>query len=397
MQAFPRTGVSTSAASGSAATGTPGSGTTNNGVSGANSTDAANAFSASDPNRPNRGHKPLTVGRYILASYVPTLVAVVLRIVVGCLYATTKMMEPFVALASGGGGSGVPPKAFFHICYLATNDAFDLLPALFAGHWTMLATTALYVGVVLLAPFGAELVAVTRYCYDEGDLTYCGPEIRMNYTVARVLQGLLAASALLLAVVWAMHQRIARRNRNAVPGAGVFQDPSSIAALAVLLHHPAVVDDFRRLDPDASKADMVRALQHKRYALGWYSSGHAGGERYGIVPAGDYASSPVNEPAYMPLGGHNAHDNGVGGGNWQEKSQSQKRQRRLQGVLSVARDALLAVVTLGILVLIVIYYRNSDQNNALEKFMSSEKFGPRFLMTVVGMIIYGQWQRIERG
>ncbi len=330
---------------------------------------------------------------------MPTLVAVVLRIIVGWLYATTKMMEPFVALASGGsGGSGVAPKAFFNICYLATNDAFDLLPALFAGHWTMLATTALYVGVGLLAPFGAELVAITRYCYDEGDLTYCGPEIRMNYTVGRVLQGLLAASALLLVVVWAMHRRIARRSRNTVPGTGVFQDPSSIAALAVLLHHPAVVDDFRRLDPDASKAAMVRALQHKRYALGWYPSEQTGGERYGIVPAGSYASSSsVHEPAYAPVPNPNVHDNGIGGSNWQEKSQAQQRQRRLQGVLAVARDALLAVVTLGILVLIIIYYRNSDQNNKLEKFMNSEKFGPRFLMTVVGMIIYGQWQRIERG
>jgi hypothetical protein len=164
----------------------------------------------------------------------------------------------------------------------------------------------------------------------------------------------------------------------------VYQDPSAIATLASLLHHPAVVADFCRVDPDATKAELLRALAHRRYALGWYKASAGGDARYGVVPVLDdgdaLAPSAIAQKAAE-----------------KPKGPTFRFTCRRRDVRIAVSDALLALVTAGILVVILVYYTNRSPNNQLEVFLNSQKFGPRFMMTVVGIFILGQWKRIERG
>ncbi|KAI9777735.1 MAG: hypothetical protein M1816_004598 [Peltula sp. TS41687] len=331
------------------------------------------ASDQSDPNRPNRGLIPFTGGRYTMAKYAPTLIAVAVRIAVGWLYANTKMMQPFHSLAKE---NGAVAKEFFDTCYMSPNDTFDPFVALSGRRWMMFCITILYQAVNLLAPFASELFEISPWCYIQDDAMYCGPEMRIHHAVGRVLEGLLGFSAVMTIIVWWMHHRAK---------SGIYQDPSTIASLAALLHNPEVLANFRRLDAKLSKGEMVRVLSDRRYKLGWYRD-HEKTKKYGIILANSRLDSEVRDcdhkaPVQSPL------DQSMG-----HKAPARKRQFSLR----VARDVILGSVTTGILILIIFYNKNSDLDNSFEQFMDSAKFGPRFMMTIVGIIIYGEWKRIER-
>ncbi|KAI9889298.1 MAG: hypothetical protein M1814_005605 [Vezdaea aestivalis] len=97
----------------------------------------------SGPNNINRPVKQLANTTYFVASYLPTLIAILLRISIGLIYAATKMLEPFYSLADPT-GSGVLVKDFLNVNYLPTNDSFDPLFAMFKGHRLMLFMSILY-------------------------------------------------------------------------------------------------------------------------------------------------------------------------------------------------------------------------------------------------------------
>lgn len=232
--------------------------------------------------------------------------------------------------------------------------------------------------VGLLTPFASELMSFTKYCQSVGNQALCGPELRINLTVARVLQGLLAFTAVMLINVWWLHRR---------SQSGIYADPSSIASLASLLHHPEVVNDFRRMDPDISKKDMVKALASKRYRLDSYRT-FDGCERYGVVVAEGHS-----DVEYLPYGNSYVPVQNPGDGTRVGARKSSKKRSR---ICSVARDVVLGSITAGILAVIG-YYFKVGADSGFERFMDSESFGPRFMMTVVGVLIYGQWKRLERG
>ena len=76
---------------------------------------------------------------------------------IGYLYTTTKMMEPFMMLSQA---EGVKAKDFLWINYLSANDSVAPFQAMFSGHWLMLWTAVLYVFVQILSPLSAELFGI---------------------------------------------------------------------------------------------------------------------------------------------------------------------------------------------------------------------------------------------
>ena len=325
---------------------------------------------ASPALEPSTGKHPplrnLTQAKYFVGAYLPTLLAVVFRISVGSLYAATKMLEPFLSLARPQGATA---KNFFHINYLSTNDNMDPIKAMFSGHWLMLWTSILYLAVGLMTPFASELLHFARYC-DARNI--CGPELRINPDIARILQALLAFTAVMLINVWWLQRKHA---------SGIYQDPSSIASLASLLHHPEVLADFQRIHPDASKKDMLTAIGDKRFRLDTYRAVD-GSERYGLVPLG--GASLVHDNAHQPFLGQNTDPAR------QERAAKRHHTKRL------IRDVAFGLVTAGMLVLVTYYYKVGS-NTGFERFMDSQTFGPRFLFAIVGIMIHSQWKRIERG
>ena len=128
--------------------------------------------SSTHSNRPDPGLVRLAGARYIVAKYVPILIAVAVRIAMGWLYASTEMMEPFVSLP---GNNGALAKELFDACYMSTNDTVDPFVALSSRRWMRLCVTILYQAVNLLAPFASELFGIADWCYLQDDLIYMRP------------------------------------------------------------------------------------------------------------------------------------------------------------------------------------------------------------------------------
>lgn len=319
---------------------------------------------------PSSGRHPplknLTPAKYFVGAYLPTLLAVIVRVTVGSLYAATKMLEPFFSLARAEGATA---KNFLHINYLSTNDTFDPIKAMFSGHWLMLWTSILYTAVGLMTPFASELLHFARFC----DVKHvCGPELRINLDIARILQALLAFAAIMLINVWWLRRK---------HSSGIYSDPSSIASLASLLHHPEVLADFQRIHPDASKDDMLKAVEGKRYGLDTYRAAD-GSERYGLVPLG--MTLYEYDKVYQPFLGQNVHPARQG------KSAKQHHTKK------TIRDVVFGLVTAGMLVIVTYYYKVGS-DSGFERFMDSQSFGPRFIFALVGILIHSQWKRLERG
>ncbi|KAI9890821.1 MAG: hypothetical protein M1814_003605 [Vezdaea aestivalis] len=340
--------------------------------------EASRAATTYGPNAVNRPVRNLTAWGYFMGSYIPILIAILLRITIGVLYAAVKMMEPFITLANHSGG-GVLAKDFLNINYLATNELFDPFVALYNGHWFMFFTTVLYVTVELITPFASEFSSLYYFCNSNG---LCGPEIRVKPTVGRIIETLLGATAIMLIAFLF----IERKHRS-----GVFADPSSISTMATLFHQPQVVEDFMEINAGASKKDMEQMLVGKRYCLDYYEH-KDGTERYGIVAMRHEAMSVVGgtRDRYAQLR-HSESNHAV------TPSKHQQRQRTKHSIYRLARECLLGLLTAGILIIVVWYYTNSDQDNTFEKFINGQNFGPRFVFSIFGILIQGQWKRLERG
>ncbi len=327
-------------------------------------------YAPSQALEPSTGRHPplknLTPAKYFFGAYLPTLLAVIFRISVGSLYAATKMLEPFFSLARDEGATA---KNFFHINYLSTNDTFDPIKAMFSGHWLMLWTSVLYTAVGLMTPFASELLHFARFCNVQN---VCGPELRINPDIARILQALLAFAAVMLINVWWLQRK---------HSSGIYSDPSSIASLASLLHHPEVLADFQRIHPDASKDDMLKAVKGKRYGLETYRAAD-GSERYGLVPLG--GTSYDQDKVHQPFLGQNPDPARQG------KPAKQHHAKR------TIRDVVFGLATAGMLVMVTYYYKVGS-DSGFERFMDSQSFGPRFVFALVGMLIHSQWKRLERG
>ncbi len=422
---------------------------------------------------------PLSGARLTVAAYLPVFVAVVLRMTVAFVCAATKMMQPFSALASpasattaqrvarrgaaaGAGANHGNAAALLGTSYLAMNDWLDPWHALSSGHGAMFAAATLHLVVIVMAPFASEMLTITSFCYkvsrpDSSNNTIalvasavaaeattrtttiaCGPEVRMSYGIARVLQALLAAAAALLVALGILLKRRACRYSQQVGTAcggrcscGVYQDPSAIASLAALLHHPDVLGDLRSVDPNASKADMLAALGDRNYALGWYVAPN-GAERYGVVPAAAAAAAAATKAssgrdagntttaggiaaAYAPV--KNAAFTSTTAASVQPDKSSTlpllmprrpeprwralMRQWRALGrqwhkTARVLRDAVLALMMAGTLALLAVLYATDHDAHPLGRFMHRRHFGARFLMTVICTFISGEWYRKER-
>jgi len=56
----------------------------------------------------------------------------------------------------------------------------------------------------------------------------------------------------------------------------------------------------------------------------------------------------------------------------------------------------LALIAAGILTVILCYYKVGS-DSGFEHSTNSQSFGPCFMKTIVGVLIYRQWKRLERG
>ncbi|TKA63885.1 hypothetical protein B0A49_08402, partial [Cryomyces minteri] len=314
-------------------------------VSSSNDTGAINSTNASVVIR-------WPVWKAFVGAYLPVLLAVIYRVLWSSIYAAVKLYEPFSQLIHPEGGLA---KDTLFAYYLSSN----LTPGPIIGFSRVI---GLYVD--------------THYCANPSDNSNnpCWPRMSINPVMLRLLEGLLSYVAIMTLVIMAM---IWRRP------SGLCADPSAIATVASLVHHPEVLDDLRSIPAEATHADMKRLLGAKRYRLADYQTSD-GTVRYGIVPvnanpptsAGNWTAgnsyAQVHNPASSPGSGRT-------------------RLQTLDKVLDVG----LGVVVVGVLAVIVAYYLDGS-NSGFNRFFNSRGFGPRFLMATIGTLIAAQWKRVEQ-
>ncbi|KAI9858264.1 MAG: hypothetical protein M1813_007538 [Trichoglossum hirsutum] len=316
-------------------------------------------------------HFPLY--RYFIGAYLPTIIAVIYRMFWTAIYATIKLVEPFRQLAEPTGALG---KDALYVYYLSSNLTPDPILGLLRGHWIILFTSIGHAIAGIIVPFAAEtlLVDTKGGCVGGSGPNPCFPRLSVDRLSGRILQGLLCFAAVAtLALIFF------QRNRRS----GVYGDPSNIATMASLLHHPEVLNDFRRLDKEVTDKELKRQLGGKRYRLANYLSS-GGVQRYGLVPVLNGLVSPNILPG------------GILRASPPIRTRAQAKSHFNQHKILVAiRDVSFGLILVGTLGLVVAYYREAGDTR-FNRFMNSQAFGPRFIMTLVGGLIDAQWKRIER-
>ncbi|KAI9710402.1 MAG: hypothetical protein M1812_007438 [Candelaria pacifica] len=308
--------------------------------------------------------------KYFTGAYLPVMLAVLYRLLWTSVYATVKIMEPFYQLTQPDGALG---KDSLTTYYQSSGFTPEPIQGYLRGHWVVLWSSLVYLAADLMAPLASEtLFTDTKSgCTGGTGANPCFPRLSVDRLVARLMQGLLGGVAVLILVIMLI---LFRRKKT-----GVFADPSSIATVASLLNHEHVVEDFQKMDSSFTDDEMKKTLKEKRYRLAHYKAGD-GAPRYGVVPV--YDVKWANARNYVAV--------------HQPNTPTRKRSwLRSSHLLLILRDSVFLLVLLGILGLVVAYYKAAG-DTPFNVFMNSQSFGPRFIMTAVASIIGSQWKRLER-
>ncbi|KAF2842436.1 hypothetical protein M501DRAFT_417906 [Patellaria atrata CBS 101060] len=307
-----------------------------------------------------------------LGAYLPVLVAIFYRDIWNAVFATTKLIEPFSQLARPGGATAKDTLCAY---YLSTNLAWEPVQGFWKGHWVILMSSFTF----FLVSFIPSIASETFYFdtdYENCPIRKPGsknpcwpPRLTVDPIVARILEAFLIFTAIMTIGVMVL---LCRRNT------GVYSDPSSIASVATLFHHPEVMDDFCSMDPYSPSSKMREHLRNKNYRLGEYQAAD-GVIRYGIIPAEPHDASYRGVPEFD----NNPHNF--------EDSQKWDHTKRA----SIIEDVLFGFLLIGVLALLIAYFKDGSKSS-FNNFFNSNGFGPKFIMTTLGSIIAGQWKRLER-
>lgn len=251
--------------------------------------------------------------------------------------------------------------------------------ALLSSHSYMLLVSGIAYLIELVAPLSSELLAVDVHdgCTPGPDANSnhpCPPRLIVHLIPARLLQGLLCliAAFIILTIYLSRHRP-----------SGVYSDPSSIAVLASLLHHPEIVHDFRRLGPSGS--GLEQDLNEQTYKLAHYQA-KGEGMKYGIVPVTNVAKYDAGSK-----GAYSAVENPEGG----DKIMGQQHRFR-RHMWRTLGDISLAILLLGSLGVTVAYYLDAS-DDGFNRFFNSRTFGPKFVVVFAAGIVVSQWKRLEKG
>ncbi|KAL9628657.1 MAG: hypothetical protein Q9164_007189, partial [Protoblastenia rupestris] len=313
--------------------------------------------------------KPLTLvesaANYFHGIYLPVLLAVAFQMIAGYLYTATKMMEPFAMLSKSN--EGIPVKDFLWINYLSANDSLEPFTAMASGHWLMLWVSVLYTLAQVLSPLSSEMLGI-----------YPGYK--------KVTEDTVDAGAF----IWFLLRRYQSK---------IYSDPSSIAGAGSLINHPDTSRIFSSIGLSTSKDEILEKLAGSRWRLGWYPTEST--ERYGIIaslpshlkdPSSFFSPSAPSTPRERspPWQHQDVHPSATESANLLT-STPYRSKLRTQLILNSLFAALLSV-----LFSVVLAYQISTTSTGFRRFMNADKFGPRFLLTTAGILLKGQWVRLER-
>jgi hypothetical protein len=287
-----------------------------------------------------------STARYYVATYLPSFLVIILKILWSQVFASSKLMEPFRRLSDR---SGTPASASLLTDYLSSSlSASSVVGLLGSRSLTTLLATFSVACTLVLAPLASESMSIrgsAKCVADDGTSRTCAPVWELNMTCIRVLQALLA----LLFVLILGYTLLSLRRRTT----GVHRDPSSIVAIADMATDPAFV------------AELSASIQS--------ASGHS--QDYEIVKLNNFqhpysyqhTRSSTEEPASFA-----------------------QRHRTV-----LIHDIPLLILILLILSFVLTYaldYRSDSFN----RFFNSNTFGPRFVLSSLATLLDNRFKRLER-
>lgn len=314
--------------------------------------------------------------KIFVGNYLPVLLAVLLRMFWTPIMANARLMQPFLAMARP---EGAPARSVLFMGYLSRN--INPISMMVEGSWLTLGTMINLAVITLMAPISSEAIFLdTRYDCENPDLTSNNPcwppRISMDRYIIRILQGLLAVAALIsICIIFGVARSLSPT---------VQTDPSSIAGVAVLAHHPVLLQDLKAECPNASMRELRESLPNRHYSLQQYLASD-GRWKYGIAPVIGADYGPISETTGYNHGPRPSHLNSP-------RALSRDRSKIWDTVVHGTSAAL----TLGLLGLIVAYYFDSS-DDPFNRFFNSDTFGPRFIMTGLATIASSGFGSLQQG
>lgn len=310
-----------------------------------------------------------STARYYVATYLPSLLVIILKILWSQVFASSKLMEPFRRLSDR---SGTPASASLLTDYLSSSlSASSVVGLLGSRSLTTLLATFSVACTLVLAPLASESMSIrgsAKCVADDGTSRTCAPVWGLNMTCIRVLQALLA----LLFVLIMGYTLLSLRRRTT----GVHRDPSSIIAIADMATDPAFVAELSAIRDNSSRKDLRKLLSGNRYAL---------------------------SPSIQSASCHSQDYDIVKLNNFQHPYSYQHTRSSTEEPASFAqrhRTVLIHDIPLLILILLilsfVLTYALDYRSDSFNRFFNSNTFGPRFVLSSLATLLDNRFKRLER-
>lgn len=331
-----------------------------------------------DPQRPDEVELGLilTAIKYFRAIYLPTVVAVLLKLLWSIVFASVKMMEPFYLLS---GRNGASVKESLISDYLTSSLTINSVHNIANGHPVVILASIACLCLGFLPALAAQcstMRAIGICQGPNGEAQHCHPMWELSIPFARAIQGVLA----LVATIIILMMIISARRQS-----GVFSNPSSIANMASLLHNNEFLSEIRKIEQTSSRSAIGDILDPCRYKLVQYPtiSGHVGCT---VVKANSArlttkskppnrrryskASVPSSSPLYM------------------------KQESRSRTVKRYLLDCLFILAMIGLLTIVVAYFF-AKGDSWFNNFFNSNPMR-RFVVTVIASLLDSRWKQLER-
>ena len=326
----------------------------------------------------------ITPKEYIIGAFVPTILAVAYSIPWHLLASAIQEIEPFYQLQRS---EGVTAQNSIALDYRASINVIATFSAITKGHFLVWWSGLISLLVLVLAPIASQTVfiAFNGSCTATSGRQACSPELSVYPVAARVLQGILTFIAVLTIALAAAIKR---------GKSGLYANPLSIAGLATLFQNDHVVESFRRLNPYCPSSKMIRtSLQGHRFRMTSYVD-NDGSSSYGLVMC-------YEDPATVQTNYQTSFRGGKKYASVAVDAVDEHMPIRRQRTVSDFFIHPVAIVAFALFVAglqaLIIYYNNTSDDTAFERFMDSQSFGVGFLFTALGVMLKLYWCLLDDG
>lgn len=321
------------------------------------------AFNFPDLSRVVKGS--YTTERYYIATYLPSIIIILIKAVWSSIFSSIKLVEPFYRLSSPAGASA---STSLLAEYLSSAVSFSFLSGLRSP--SVLIASVIAVLTTILAPIAASSMAIhgTATCTKDGFTRSCAPVWMLNMVFVRLVQGLLAAICGLLV----LYTMLTWRRRHS----GLSSDPSSIVLVGELTSNPELVSEIRSIPSSAARKDIRRLLSGSRYALGTFDT-FPYSQAFGIVKTNMH-HNPVSGPTQRPF-----------------PTMKLKSGRSEYWRSFLRHDLPLLLLIATVLSLVLAYYIDGN-DDPLNNFFSNNTFVPRLVLSALATIVDNRFKRLER-